>query len=97
MAKTANKTSHESSTSRPVESYSTPKDAIVAELSSVTVKDVFNIDLKDTIVIAKDKDGSLYPTSKSIAGTCLLDPYKIYHRMDAKEVDGKYEFTKRSK
>lgn len=93
MAK-ANKVSHESNTSRPVESYGTPKEAIVAYLDDLTVKDVFGVDFKDKIVIAKDKDGRLYPTSKSIAGSGLLDPYKMYHRLTAKEVDGKYEFIK---
>lgn len=89
------KVAHESNTTRPVESYGTSKDSVVAQLDNLTVKDVFGVDMKDPIVIAKDKDGSLYPTAKSIVGSGLLDPYKMYRRMDAKEVDGKYEFTKR--
>lgn len=94
MAKTTTKTAHESNTSRPVESYGTSKEAIVATLENVTVRDVFGIDLNDKVVVAKDKDGKLYATSKSIAGSGLLDPYKLYHRVDVEEVNGEYKFIK---
>ena len=96
MAKTTTttKTAHESNTSRPVESYGTPKEAIVATLKNVTVRDVFGIDLNDNVVVAKDKDGKLYATSKSIAGSGLLDSYKLYRRVDVEEVNGEYKFIK---
>ena len=54
MAKTTTKAAHESNTSRPVESYGTPKEAIVTTLENVTVRDVFGIDLNDKVVIAID-------------------------------------------
>lgn len=87
------KVAHESNTTRPVESYGTGKENIVAYLD-IPLNKVFDTPLNDKIVIAKDKYG-LYVTAKSIAESRLLDPYKMYMRVEAKEVDGKYEFAMR--
>ena len=87
------KETHESNTTRPVENYGTAKADVIKQLQ-LTVRDVFKFDSDEKIVIAKDKDGNLYPTAKSYAGSGLLDPYKMYHRLTAKEVDGKYKFIK---
>ena len=69
-------------------------DRFAKSRDNFTVRDVFGIDLNDKVVVAKDKDGKLYATSKSIAGSGLLDPYKLYRRVDVEEVNGDYKFIK---
>ena len=92
------KTSHQANTTKPIESYATSKEDIVEYLNDVKVIDVFGkvcgISENETVVIAKLPDGTLYPTGKSYAGTKLLDPYKMYNRMKAEKIDGKYHFSK---
>ena len=85
------KQKNESNSTKPIETYGTNKEDVVCQMNDVKIKNVFNVDSNDTVVIAKDKNG-FYVTAKSIVGTHLLDPYKMYKRVSAIERDGKYEF-----
>jgi len=91
MANFSQKTSHESNTSRPIEILNTSKDNIICYIPDITIDDIYKNEIKDTVVIAKDDKG-MYVTSKSFAGTHLLDPYKLYNRVEVIEKDGIYSF-----
>ena len=94
MAKGAKKATHVSNTTQDVESYGTKKESIVAYLNDVKLSDVFDTSIKDTVVIAEDKNG-FYVTAKSIAESKLLDPYRLYHRVNAtKNEDGSFSWSK---
>lgn len=93
MAKGAKKNSHVSNTTQAVESYGT--NNIIEYLNDVELSSVFNTSIKDTVVVAEDKDG-LYLTAKSIAESKLLDPYRLYNRVSVtKNEDGTFSWSKK--
>lgn len=92
MAKKAVKEQH--ANTQPVEYLGTKKEDVVAEMEDVYMDQLFpERGSKEKAVIAKDKNG-MYITGKSYVGSGLLDPYKLYCRIEVTERDGEYFFNK---
>lgn len=89
MAKnTTKKETH--NTFKPTARMSTYLEDVVAELQGVCMSELFpEFSFKDKVVIAKDDNG-MYLTGKSYVGTKLLDPYKMYRRIEVIAKDGEY-------
>ena len=92
MAKNQFKEQH--STEKPFENLGTHKEDVIAELNDVRMNQVFpDCGFNDKAVVAKDNNG-LYLTGKSYVNSGLLDPYKVYRRIEVTEKDGEYIFKK---